>query len=321
MGPPGDGTGLPPLLARTRDWRWLLLYVVAPAAIGLYAALNNWVVLQLSGYEKSLLFYAGHSFVPWWTSAILTWACYRLLKPWRPPAVLLLVLGGTLSCILMLPYTNWLTGLFAAGWLAGDSDGSRTAAHIMSQVGFWSFTLRAVVVWTLVNLAFDRVLGLPRYRYSTAADSPAAPPVPAEIAPAGDGAAALMPGGGAATHDAPVVQPAGQRLLQRLPVPVRADDVIALKAEQHYVKVYTDSRSFMTLYRFSDAVAEMDPAAGSQVHRSYWVRVTAISRIRRDGRRYELELANGLVVPISTSNRGIVQAIARRAGVPLPPAT
>jgi hypothetical protein len=197
----------------------------------------------------------------------------------------------------------------------------------MSQVGFWSFTLRAVVVWTLVNLAFDRVLGLPRYRYGTPADTPAIPTAPTattattEFGPAGDVATGLISGTGITTHDAPGVQAIGQRLLQRLPVAVQASDVIALKAEQHYVKVYTDSRSFMTLYRFSDAVAEMDPAAGSQVHRSYWVRVTAISRIRRDGRRYELELANGLVVPISTSNRGIVQAIARRAGVPLPPAT
>jgi DNA-binding LytR/AlgR family response regulator len=95
--------------------------------------------------------------------------------------------------------------------------------------------------------------------------------------------------------------------------------VLAIKAEQHYVKVHTATRAFMTLYRFSDAIAEMDPAAGSQVHRSWWVRTDAIRRVRRDGRKYLLELANGLVVPISSSNRGVVADLARRAGIPMPP--
>jgi hypothetical protein len=313
----GTGPELPPLLARTRDWRWLLFYLIAPATIGLYAALNNWVVLQLAGYDTALLFYAGHSFVPWWMSGVFTWLCFRLLRPWRPHQVVLLALGGTLSCIAVLPYANWLTGYFAAGWFAGDADGTRAAAHILSQVGFWSFTVRAVVIWIIVNMIFDRVLGLPRYRYEPADAQPAtvadsATPMPAHT-PAQPTASPMtaLPVDGHAP---------GQRLLQRLPIAVRAGEVIALKAEQHYVKVYTASRSFLTLYRFSDAVAEMDPADGSQVHRSYWVRTEAIGRIRRDGRRYELELTNGLVVPISTSNRGLVQALARRAAVPLPPA-
>jgi LytTr DNA-binding domain len=318
LGTTGPRRELPPLLDRTRDWRWLAFYLAVPATIGLYAALNNWVVLELAGFDTALLFYAGHSFLPWWMSGMFTWACYRALRPWRPHPVVLVTLGGTLSCIAVLPYANWLTGYFAAGWFAGDADGTRAATHIMSQVGFWSFTVRAVVIWIIVNVIFDRVLGLPRYRYDAADAQPAAAMDIANPAPAPD-APALALEAVLATQPVDGHAP-GQRLLQRLPIAVRAEEVIALKAEQHYVKVYTASRSFLTLYRFSDAVAEMDPADGSQVHRSYWVRTAAIGRIRRDGRRYELELTNGLVVPISTSNRGLVQALARRAAVPLPPA-
>jgi hypothetical protein len=305
-----EASSLPPWLGPTRDWRWLLLYLGVPAVIGLQAGLNNWQVLQLAGYEQTLVFYAGHSFVPWWISGIATYGMFRVLRPWQLPPVVLLMLGGLLACALAVPYANWITATLAVGWLPGDTDGSVSARHIMSEVGLWPLVLRAVVTWTLANLLFDRWLGLPRYRYvAPAGAAPVAPPTPAGPA-AGNAAEPAMAD----------LRPLPQRLLQRLPADVAADAVIAVKAEQHYVKVYTADRSFMTLYRFSDAVAEMDPLAGSQVHRSWWVRMDAVRRVRRDGRKYSLELANNLVVPISSANRGVVQALARRANIPMPPA-
>jgi hypothetical protein len=283
-----------------------VLYLVVPLGIGLQAAMNNWAILQTAGYDTTLLFYAGHSLVPWWTSGLMTWVTFRALRPWQPPQLLVLVIGGTLACLAVMPYAHWLTELFAVGWLAGDTDGTRTADHILAHVGIWSFLVRAVATWTLTNLLFDRWFGLPRYRYGRAARGAN----PDLAVPAG------AHGGTEATVDG---RAAVQRLLQRLPAGITADQVLAIKAEQHYVKVHTATRAFMTLYRFSDAIAEMDPAAGSQVHRSWWVRTDAIRRVRRDGRKYLLELANGLVVPISSSNRGVVADLARRAGIPMPP--
>lgn len=305
-GTPADPRGLPPWLGPTRDWRWLVLYLGVPLGIGLQAALNNWAILQTAGYDTTLLFYAGHSLVPWWTSALMTWVTFRALRPWQPPQVVVLVLGGTLACLAVLPYAQWLTGLFAVGWVAGDTDGQKATSHIFGQMGIWSFMARAVATWTLANVVFDRWLGLPRYRYGrdagTATLAPPPGPAAAVADPQADG------------------RPASQRLLQRLPAGITAEQVLAIKAEQHYVKVHTATRAFMTLYRFSDAIAEMDPVAGSQVHRSWWVRTDAIRRVRRDGRKYLLELSTGLVVPISASNRGVVADLARRADVPMPPA-
>jgi hypothetical protein len=312
---PGVG-GLPPWLGRTRDWRWLLLYLGVPSLIGLMSGMNNWAILEIAGYEQTLVFYAGHSFLPWWVSGIATYALYRLLAFWELPPVVLLVLGGTVACFVILPYVNWVTTVLSVGWLPGDVDGSRSASHIMRHVGFWPLVARAVVSWTLINLAFDRWLGLPRFRYTTPVSAPDSgePDDTTAVAPADEGADS---NGAAVAVVAPI---AGQRLLQRLPAEVPLSAVIAIKAEQHYVKVYTAERSFMTLYRFSDAIAEMDPVAGAQLHRSWWVRLDAIQRLRRDGRRYAAILANGLEVPISSSNRGVIQNLARRAKIALPPA-
>jgi len=95
------------------NWRHFLFYLGVPAGIAAYAALNNWTILQLAGYETTLAFYASHAFVPWWTSAVATTLCMRLLRPWRPPQLVLLVLGSLLACVLILPYSRWITEFFA----------------------------------------------------------------------------------------------------------------------------------------------------------------------------------------------------------------
>jgi DNA-binding LytR/AlgR family response regulator len=47
------------------------------------------------------------------------------------------------------------------------------------------------------------------------------------------------------------------------------------------------------------AVAELDPASGQQVHRSYWVARRAVASVERDGHRTALILSNGDKVPVS----------------------
>jgi len=85
------------------------------------------------------------------------------------------------------------------------------------------------------------------------------------------------------------------------------------------VQVVTPQRKFMTLYRFSDAVAEMDPDAGKRVHRSYWVRTDAIRAVRREARRYSLLLENDMRIPVSAPNRGLIRELARENRIPVYP--
>ena len=289
------------------DWRHFLFFVGTPALIGLYAALNNWTVLQLAGYQGALLFYAGHSFVPWWTSCLTTYLCMRLLESWRPPQIILLIGSSLVACVLILPYSEWLTALFAAGWLKDDLNGISSSLHIHQEIGFWEFSIRATVVWVLVNLLFDRLLGLPRARYPVTAGS--TPPAAAGERD-GDQANDTMADSEAESQ---------LRFLQRLPATIAPEAVIALKAEQHYIKVFTSDRNFMTLYRFSDAVAEMDPTIGQQVHRSYWVRTSAIQRMNRSSRKFSIELINGLKIPISAPNRGLMRQLAQQNDIPIFP--
>ena len=75
--------------------------------------------------------------------------------------------------------------------------------------------------------------------------------------------------------------------------------VIALKAEEHYVRVWTAQGTDFLRYRFRDAVDDMSGQPGLQVHRSWWVRTDSVREVRKKGRGLQLELVNGLEVPVS----------------------
>jgi hypothetical protein len=99
------------------------------------------------------------------------------------------------------------------------------------------------------------------------------------------------------------------RLAARLPAALEGP-ILALQAEDHYVRIHTTRGSTLLLMRFADAIAELDGQPGLQVHRSWWVARAAVTGAARTGRRAELVLSNGLSVPVSRA--AMVQA--RAAG-------
>jgi hypothetical protein len=103
--------------------------------------------------------------------------------------------------------------------------------------------------------------------------------------------------------------PVRPRLLARLPGRL-GQEVIALQAEDHYVRVHTVLGSDLLLMRFADAVAEAEGIDGLRVHRSWWVAKAAVVSAKAEGRRAVLTLTTGLEVPVTRESVPEV----RRAG-------
>lgn len=99
------------------------------------------------------------------------------------------------------------------------------------------------------------------------------------------------------TEGAPLRMPA---FLNRLPA-VSPANVLAMQAEEHYVRIFTLDGAELVQYRFKDAVDEMPKALGLRVHRSWWVAGQAVRAAHRGSRRWQLEIANDVVVPVSDS--------------------
>ena len=122
---------------------------------------------------------------------------------------------------------------------------------------------------------------------------------PAEQAPLG--ALQLVP-------DRPARQQGA--LLKLLPERL-GTDLIYVKSEDHYLEVHTTVGSSLIKMRFSDAVAELSDR-GIQVHRSYWVATSHVTRSMRSGKRTLLRLTGDHKVPVSVTHMPAVRAALRR---------
>lgn len=89
------------------------------------------------------------------------------------------------------------------------------------------------------------------------------------------------------------------RFPERLPPRLRGASLLAVQAEDHYLRVHTDRGSDLILMRMSDALAELEGLEGAQTHRSWWVARDAVRDVARGDGRAILTLTGGLTVPVS----------------------
>jgi hypothetical protein len=92
----------------------------------------------------------------------------------------------------------------------------------------------------------------------------------------------------------------------RLSAKRRAARLIALEAEDHYVRAHTDAGSELVSMRFAEALAELAQAHGYRLHRSWWAAADAIEAVRWKRGGGEARLAGGIKAPVS---RGCAAAL------------
>lgn len=154
---------------------------------------------------------------------------------------------------------------------------------------FWLAVLLIAVVLTAINylataqqVAEAAVTPVPQ-------PAPEAPPAPAEP-PLAD----------------PSALPA--LLAEKLPHRLRAGRLIAIEAEDHYLRVHTDLGSDLVLMRMADACALLDEAAGARVHRSWWVARDAVQAVRQQSGRMELALPGDISAPVSRAMQPVLRS-------------
>ena len=99
--------------------------------------------------------------------------------------------------------------------------------------------------------------------------------------------------------DAAPPRRAGTALLDKLPVRLRAAEIWALEAEDHYLRVHTDRGDALVLMRLTDAVAACEGLDGARTHRSWWVARAGVADARKGDGRGVLILNDGKQAPVS----------------------
>lgn len=113
----------------------------------------------------------------------------------------------------------------------------------------------------------------------------------------------------------PTVQAPALTLLQQKLPPHLGHDVIAVQAQDHYVEVTTPLGKAMVLMRLGDAVRDLEPLGGMQVHRSWWVNLAHVQRTEKGASGPEVVLSTEQRVPVG---RSFAKAF-RAAMAPPPP--
>ena len=93
----------------------------------------------------------------------------------------------------------------------------------------------------------------------------------------------------------------------KLPPRLARSRLIAVQAEDHYLRIRTDAGSDLVLMRFSDALEALAPSDGFQTHRSWWVARTGVEIARWKGGRGELVLSDGSTAPVSRTYAAVLK--------------
>lgn len=246
----------------------VFLYLGTPLIMGVIMGWHRVALPQSVPFSAALVFWVAFALAIWLGAALGSAVVHRVLRPWRPPVWVVTLLGALLAgFVFALPYR----ALLSAGQVFAPSGAAAMSPLAISPsfdfaLRFTKDILPGTLLWVGVNHVYDRILGIPRYRY--AAPSPAA---------AGE------------SDVAPLVS-----LLPR----EKRGRLLAIKAEDHYLRIFTDAGDHLVYMRLGDALENLVDQ-GMRTHRSWWVAFDAVDALKRERASHVLELHNGLRVPVS----------------------
>lgn len=274
-------------------WLLLLFYIGVPLFIGF---ITGWMQSgRAVGWSKwgSLYFWIPIWFASWFVNDLAARGIHFIAGKYIKSFFLVLFLGSMIGSLILWPVFIW--HIRVSEQLFGE-----TALGILPlmEPTIWATVIRffddvfaGTWFWIIVNYVFAGALGMKRFGYEV------------EL----------------------------QRFLQRhklqtprtsgdtkRPVPLFlkrvkkkiGKDVVAVSAEQHYLRVFTPLGNDLILYRLSDAILELqDYCDGLQVHRSHWVKLSAIDDVVSENRNLKIILSNGLTVPVGRSHQSKVRSL------------
>lgn len=117
-------------------------------------------------------------------------------------------------------------------------------------------------------------------------------------------AAMARPQAPASTPDA-----APTAIRAKLPPRLARARLVAVQAEDHYLRIHTEAGSDLILMRLTDALEALKGHDGLQVHRSWWVARQAVQTVQWKKGRGALTLEGGLEAPVSETFAATVRSI------------
>ncbi|MGI9309157.1 MAG: LytTR family DNA-binding domain-containing protein [Gammaproteobacteria bacterium] len=276
---------------------YLIFYLAIPAGLAfIYTTLGMRIVVGMP-FLDAVTYMLLHNYASWWSTDIGTRLVRLCCRSWRPPAHVIIFLGFCATLLPMTFFYQQLSAFFDSLYPSMQQirEGYVTPGWTFAYVlDYARYAFSALPIYLLSFMGFRFFSGVDFYRYGlTAADQPESVPTAAGFLQT------------AAVADGPAY------FLRNSDIPIDAD-IIALKAEEHYIQVWSTSGAGLVRYRFQDAVQDLEGRHGMQVHRSWWVNLEHISSWHRKGRSIELVMDNKQHIPVSQAHTQSIQRALER---------
>ncbi|MDG2243728.1 MAG: LytTR family DNA-binding domain-containing protein [Rhodospirillaceae bacterium] len=265
--------------------RWLIVYLAYPVLLAVFNGVRGTVWAPEMGATDTILMFLFCGLLTYWFAALVAHSLHHAMATWSIHPVFALISGIIaalfFSYFVILVYINAVADIYPSLAKLINADGSVLTDGLIDYVTRPS-TLIPVPLWLGANYVYEAiskdVLFFPSLREkSEPASSQKAPNL--------------------------TTSPFFTKLKREL-----GQNILALEAQEHYVRVYTDKGDSLVLYRFGDAVQEVALSFnGLRVHRSYWIAKAAVSEIYPAKSSYRLKLSNDLEVPVSNAYKKVVE--------------
>ena len=299
--PDPSGTLLRREILHHRDAVWLdyiIFFVGIPAALAFIFSLVGIRLIAGMPYLDGLLYMNLHMFIAWWSVSMGAWLIKFMFRSWQPPVVAISCLGFLIVLIPTVFPFQALGEIYASmypSFAAARADEALPSWTLDYILHFIRYSIPALPLFLAGVYIYRLVTGVDWYGYAVAA-SPEARNSQAEVAPGG-------------------AQPQRKATASLITNTQLADhaELLAIKAEQHYIQIWSDRGTDMVRYRFRDIPAALAECNGVQVHRSWWVNLDQVQSHRQSGRALELVINDDLIIPVSLSYRNsVLDALAKR---------
>jgi len=280
----------------------LVFFLALPIMFALWAAAIGMPPTPVIGLWGGILYISTQVVAAWWMNALVARLLTSLLSQYRLRLWVLLLLGFWLAwtplTVFYFGHANFFATLYPA--LTADA-----AIRSFSWQYGWELLRYSI---PFLPLWIGAVYG---YRYATGVDWFGAQRAGLHVVPTSDtdvlGRSQVADGARLTARQGSEGKTQVPEFIKRSHLPPHAIPV-AIKADEHYVHVWTADSSDIVRYRFQDALTELEEEPGGQVHRSWWVRWDAVSTYSRRGQTLTLRLANDLDVPVSLAHKAAVLA-------------
>jgi hypothetical protein len=291
-GSPGNGTKINRALPTRRDPVWvdyLLFFLGIPVAMGFVFSLVGTKLTNGMPYLDSLFYMNIHLLTAWLPVCLGAYIIKFSFRNWQPPLIAVCLIGLLIALIPAAFLFQKLGDLYASMYpvyAANRVDDSQPGWTLDYLLHFIRYSMPILPVFLAGVYSYRAVMGVDWFGYKSPRlyifSNPESP-----------------------LHIEKKICSATASLIEGTQLPKEAE-LLAIKAEQHYIQIWSDQGTDLVRFRFRDLAKTLEGCNGAQVHRSWWVNLDQVQSCRQAGRKLELIVNDELIIPVSLSYKNAV---------------